>query len=40
MSRFNGKHGKGYMQTVRAEKRREAEERNTRTPKPRRKASR
>ncbi|MDP4501125.1 hypothetical protein [Nonomuraea turcica] len=40
MTRWNGPHHKGYMQTVRAEKRREAEERNARTPASRRRASR
>lgn len=35
MSRWNGPHHKGAMQTIRAEKRREAEERNARTSKTR-----
>lgn len=32
MRRFNGRHHPGYMKTVRAWKRREAEERNALTP--------
>lgn len=40
MHRFNGRHYPGYMQTVRAIKRREAEERNAATPKQRTKAYR
>lgn len=32
MRRFNGRHYPGYMQTVRAEKRQEAEDRNALTP--------
>jgi hypothetical protein len=40
MYRFNGPHHKGFMKTVRAEKRWEAEERNARTPKKRTRAYR
>ncbi|MEV0382303.1 hypothetical protein [Nonomuraea sp. NPDC050643] len=40
MYRFNGAHHKGYMKTVREEKRWEAEERNARTPKKRTRAYR
>lgn len=40
MSRWNGRHHPGAMQTVRAEKRREAEERNARTPASRRRVGR
>lgn len=32
MSRFNGRHHRGYMQVIREEKRAEAEQRNAVTP--------
>lgn len=40
MHRFNGPHHKGYMKTVREDKRWEADERNARTPKKRTRAYR
>jgi hypothetical protein len=40
VSRFNGSHGKGFMRVVREEKRKEAEERQSRTKHDRTKAHR